>query len=73
MEKPSLQSRFTLLTGKFSPPKFPFPKYKRKIWREKIYFANKRGPIKIYDKIKSFSIGGTPLFETALRLGPKIS
>jgi hypothetical protein len=31
-EKPSLQSRFF-------PPNFPFPKYKRKIWREKNYFA----------------------------------
>ncbi len=36
---------------KFFPPKFPFPKYKRKIWREKInlqksefYFAKERGP-----------------------------
>jgi hypothetical protein len=28
----------------FFPPKFPFPKYKRKIWREKNYFANERGP-----------------------------
>jgi hypothetical protein len=28
----------------FFPPKFPFPKNKRKIWREKNYFANERGP-----------------------------
>jgi hypothetical protein len=34
----------------FFPPKFPFPKYKRKFWREKIYsskewiyFAKERG------------------------------
>jgi hypothetical protein len=27
---------FTLLKSKFFPPNFPFPKYKRKIWREKI-------------------------------------
>jgi hypothetical protein len=38
-EKPSLPS-------KFFPPKFPFPKYKRKFWREKIYFAKKRGSFK---------------------------
>jgi hypothetical protein len=25
------------------PPKFPFSKGKRIIWREKIYFANERG------------------------------
>jgi hypothetical protein len=51
MEKPSLQSRFTLLRSKFFPAKFPFSKDKRKIWREKIilqksefYFAKDRGP-----------------------------
>jgi hypothetical protein len=37
--KPPLQSNFF-------PPKFPFPKYKRKIWREKNYFAKKRVPRK---------------------------
>jgi hypothetical protein len=30
-EKPFLQSKITLLKGKFFPPKLPFPKYKRKI------------------------------------------
>jgi hypothetical protein len=44
MEKPSLQSKFTLLKGNFSPPKFPFPKKAKEIWREKIYFAKERGP-----------------------------
>jgi hypothetical protein len=28
----------------FFPPKFPFPKFKRKIWREKVYYAKERGP-----------------------------
>jgi hypothetical protein len=28
----------------FFPPKFSFPKYKRKFWREKNYFANEPGP-----------------------------
>jgi hypothetical protein len=28
----------------FFPPNFPFPKYKRKVWREKIYFAKERTP-----------------------------
>jgi hypothetical protein len=39
MEKPSLQSKFTLLKSNFFPAKIPFSGYKRKIWREKIYFA----------------------------------
>jgi hypothetical protein len=46
-----LQNKFTLLQSNFFPPKFPFPKYKGKIWREKItlqksefYFANEQGP-----------------------------
>jgi hypothetical protein len=44
-EKPSLQSKFTLLKSSFFPLKFPFPKFKRKIWREKIYFAKERSHI----------------------------
>jgi hypothetical protein len=47
LEKPFLQSKFTLLKSNFFPAKVHFPKYKRKIWREKIYFAKKRGPQKL--------------------------
>jgi hypothetical protein len=36
-KKPSLPSNLF-------PPNFHFPKYKRKIWREKIYFTKERTP-----------------------------
>jgi hypothetical protein len=38
MEKTPLQKNFF-------PPKFPFPKYKKKVCREKIYLAKEQGPL----------------------------
>jgi hypothetical protein len=43
MEKPSLQSKFSLLKSNFFPAKIPFSK----IWREKNYFAEEGGPFVI--------------------------
>jgi hypothetical protein len=39
MEKPSLQSEFTLLKSKFFPAKIPFSKIQKNNLAEKNYFA----------------------------------
>jgi hypothetical protein len=39
VEKPSLQSKFTVLKSKFFPAKIPFSKIQKKILAGKIYFA----------------------------------
>jgi hypothetical protein len=38
-----IERKILLCKVNFFPPKFPFPKYKRKFWREKVYFAKERG------------------------------
>ncbi len=43
------RSKNLLCKVNFFPPKFSSPKYKRKIWREKIYFANERGPFSLFE------------------------
>jgi hypothetical protein len=53
-EKPSLQSRFTLLPSKFFPAKFPFSKKTKEkfggkkftLQKSEFYFAKERGPYK---------------------------
>jgi hypothetical protein len=41
MEKPSLQSKFTILKSKLFPAKIPFSKMQKKNLAGKIYFAKK--------------------------------
>jgi hypothetical protein len=50
MEKPSLQSRFTLLQSKFFPAKIPFSKIQKKnlestLQKSEFYFAKEQSPL----------------------------
>ncbi len=52
---------------KFFPPKFPFPKYNRKIWRERFYFAKERG----YSKTDQVELQTTDSYNQLMEIHKK--